>query len=102
MADAPVPDGVDPGAVKAPHNTWPGDHRANGYLALAGGDSECRPPNTTNPGDHRAGSYPLAGTTGAVKPPNHRFDVGMAKMPQPGSAEAPLSGSVSVGAGIAG
>jgi hypothetical protein len=99
MADIPVK-GALRGAVKPPNEEGPrGDRRANGYLPLAGGTSECKPPNTTNPGDHRVGSFPLSERTGEVKPPNHRLDVGMAKMPQPGSAAAPGKGAVPVGAG---
>jgi hypothetical protein len=39
------------------------------------------------------------GAYGAIKPPNHRFDVGMAKMPQPPAAKEPGKGDVPVGAG---
>ncbi len=47
-------------------------------------------------GDRRNGSFPLGATGPAITPPNHRFDVGMVKMPQPESAIEPGKGTVPV------
>jgi hypothetical protein len=96
MASPPLPGGVRRGAVKPPNEERPGDHRANGYLPLSARPSECRPPNEAHRGDRRGGTALLAGMASPVAPPNHRFDVGMAKMPQPGAAETLGVGAVPV------
>jgi hypothetical protein len=97
MADIPVPGGgVQHGVVQAPNETNRGDHRANAYLPLGGAGSPVSPPNEARPGDHRAGSRPLGGMASPITLPNHRFAVGMTKMPQPESAETPGKGAVPV------
>jgi hypothetical protein len=84
MATTPVPGGVERNVVQ-PIPYGPGaDRRENGFDSLASHASECDPPNQ-HIRDSQRGVVSLAGSIGAVQPPNHVFDVGMAKMPQPQS-----------------
>ncbi len=89
---------VERGVVKGSNKEGPGgDDRNNGFLPLAGGASTVHPANEARVGgDRRSGSFPLSESMGAVQPPNHRFDVGMVKMPQPESAIEPGRGDVPV------
>ena len=53
---------VERDVVKAPNETMKGDHRANGYLPLAGGASTVHPSNEARKGgDRRGGTADLAG-----------------------------------------
>jgi hypothetical protein len=90
-----LPD-VEHGAIKPPNEEHRGDRRANGYLPMTEHACDCRPPNEEHRGDRRGGSANLAGMASPIKPPNHRFDVGMAKMPQPPAAETPGKGEIPV------
>src|SRR5262245_59496460 len=97
MADMPVPGGAEHGVVNPPNVQGPAGHKAaNGYLPLAKGASTCNPPNKGMGGDRREGTMPLGGQGVGVNPQNHAFQVGMAKMPNPGSAETPGKGTVPV------
>jgi hypothetical protein len=96
MADFPVPGVVERNVVKPPNETLKGDRRENGFLPLT--ESHGAVANA-NHGDRRGGSEDLAGTASPIVPPNHRFDVGMAKMPQPNSAVTPGPGSIPVRTG---
>ena len=98
MAGPPVPGNVQRGVVKPSNDEGRmGDKRANGFLSLGGGASTVHPSNEqTARGDKRMGSFPLSESMGAVRPPNHEFQVGMAKMPQPNSAIEPGKGAVPV------
>ncbi len=88
---------VERDVVKAPNETMKGDHRANGYLPLAGGASTVHPSNEARKGgDRRGGTADLAGQAPPVKPPDHRFNIGDAKMPNPPSAFEPGKGAVPV------
>jgi hypothetical protein len=94
--DIPVRGSALRGAVKPPNNTDPGNRAANSYLLLDKNPSTVRPANEPRAGDRRSGTMPLGGMSSPVKPPNHRFDVGLAKMPQPASADTPAAGAVPV------
>jgi hypothetical protein len=83
--------------VKPANQEGPGGNcRNNGYLPLSFGMGDVRPSNLGWGGDRRGGSNPLGGSASPVVPPNHRFDVGLAKMPQPESAVEPGKGAVPV------
>jgi hypothetical protein len=85
------------GVVKPPNEETPAGNRANnGFLPLTKGGSPIDPPNEAHAGDHRDGSFPLGGMAPQITPPNHRFQVGMSKMPQPPSAVEPGKGAVPV------
>lgn len=96
MANDPlIPGGVARGVVR-PANNEPGGARANnGYLALQRVNGDVAAPNRTG-GDRRGGTADLAGQASPVQPPNHRFDVGTARMSQPPSAVEPGQGAVPV------
>jgi hypothetical protein len=89
---------VERGVVKGSNQEGAGgDRRNNGFMPLGGGASTVHGSNMpTAGGDRRAGSFPLGATGAAITPPNHRFDVGMVKMPQPESAIEPGKGTVPV------
>ncbi len=97
MVRTPVSSGVERGVVRPPNQPGAAGNGANNsYLPLdrkAGGVTpfHCEPG-----GDRRGGSADLAGQASPITPPNHRFDVGMAKMPQPPSAIEPGKGAVPV------
>jgi hypothetical protein len=82
-------------AFAPPNVTAPGNRAQNGYLPLARDANTMDPPNESVR-DRRAGSADLAEIASPVHPPNHRFAVGMSKMPQPPSAVEPGKGSVPV------
>ena len=73
-----------------------GDRRNNGFLPLGGGAATVHPANMAAGGDKRNGSFPLRRAASRITPPNHKFDVGMVKMPQPESAIEPGKGTVPV------
>jgi hypothetical protein len=73
-----------------------GDDRNNGFLPLSGGASTVHGPNQGPGGDKRGGSFPLGGGAPMVKPPDHRFNVGDAQMPQPAATVEPGTGVVPV------
>jgi hypothetical protein len=88
---------VERGVVKGSNREGPGgDGRNNGFLPLGGGAATVRPSNQGPGGDRRGGSFPLGATGERITPPNHKFDVGMVKMPQPESAIEPGKGVVPV------
>jgi hypothetical protein len=89
---------VERGVVRGSNKEGPGDRRNNGFLPLGGGASTVHPANRAGAGgDRRDGSFPLGGGASPVDPPNaKRFDIGMAKMPQPESAIEPGKGTVPV------
>jgi hypothetical protein len=88
---------VQRGVVKGSNKEGKGgDDRANGYLPLGGGGSPISP-NEMKDGDRRAnGSGSLTGGAPMVKPPDHRFNVSQAQMPQPPSAVEPGKGAIPV------
>jgi len=88
---------VERNVVKAPNETLRSDHRANGFLPLVGGAPAAHPSNETGArGDHRGGSADLTGLAPMTKPPDHRFNVEDAKMPQPPAAFEPGKGAIPV------
>jgi hypothetical protein len=96
MANGPKPGGACRGAVRPPNEAGPGGNRANhSYLPLAG-TAGPDPFSHHSGGDCRKGSAPLGGLVCPVHPPDHRFDVGTAKMPQPPSAIEPGKGAIPV------
>jgi hypothetical protein len=62
-----------------PNNDHPGNRANNGYLPLTREADPVHPSNT--PSDRRSGTMPMSGTMGEVKPPNHKFAVGMSGQP---------------------
>jgi hypothetical protein len=93
----PVPGGALGNAVKPPNEPGVAGARVNnGFLPLAREAGTVQPANRGSGGDRRDGSFPLGATSGGITPPNHRFDVGMSKMPQPPSALEPGKGVVPV------
>jgi hypothetical protein len=96
MAIPPVHGTVRFNVVVPPNETGPSGNRANnGFLSLSGVAGSGIAPNN-GLGDRRNGSAPLGGKASPVHPPNHRFDVGMAKMPQPPSAIEPGRGAIPI------
>ena len=96
MAKSPMPGGVRRGVVAPPNESGPGGNRAqNGYLPLGGSAS---PVTSAVQGgeDRRNGSAPPSGMASPVHPPDHRFNVDTAKMPQPPSAIEPGKGAIPV------
>ncbi len=89
---------VQRGIIRGSNQQGPGgDRRNNGYLPLSGGASTVHPANMPGAaGDCRAGSASLAGGAPAIKPPDHRFNVDQAQMPQPASAMDPGKGQIPV------
>jgi hypothetical protein len=88
---------VSRGVVKGSNQEGAGgDRRNNGFMPLSGGAATVHPANVAAGGDRRNGSFPLGATGGTITPPNHKFDVGMVKMPQPESAIEPGKGAVPV------
>ena len=73
-----------------------GDDRNNGFLPLSGGMGAVHGSNQAMGGDKRMGSFPLSAGAPMVKPPDHRFNVGDAQMPQPAPAVEPGMGAVPV------
>jgi hypothetical protein len=74
-----------------------GDKRNNGFLPLGGGPSATHPANEAyKGGDRRGGSADLTGLASPVHTPDHRFNIGNAKMPQPPAAFEPGKGAVPV------
>ncbi len=97
MARTPVPGGVEHGVVRPPNQpSAAGNGANNSYLPLSRGTGGVKPSNYGAGGDRRDGSMPLNALPSPVQPPNHRFDVGMAKMPQPPSVIEPGKGAVPV------
>jgi hypothetical protein len=97
MARTPVSNEAERGVVRPPNQPGAvGNGANNSYLPLdrkAGGAN----PSRYGPGaDRRGGSADLSGQASPVTPPDHRFDVNMAKMPQPPSAIEPGKGAVPV------
>jgi hypothetical protein len=91
-----MPDGVRRAVVTPPNQAGPGGNRAtNGYLPL-GGSAGPLNASSLGGGDRHKGSVPLGGTASPILPPDHRFDVDMAKMPQPPSALEPGKGAIPV------
>lgn len=85
MAHSPVHGTVRFNVVEPSNETGPAGNRANnGFLPLSGVAGAVFSPNN-GLGDRRNGSAPLGGTPSPVHPPNVRFDVSKAKMPQPPS-----------------
>jgi hypothetical protein len=96
MAKNPTPGGVQRGVVRPSNETGPGGNRANnGYLPLVSLAHPGVPPHVTG-GDRRNGCVPLGGMPSPVHPPDHRFNVKYAKMPQPPSAIEPGRGEIPV------
>ncbi len=96
MANSPKPGGAHRGVVKPPNEPGPGGSRAShSYLPLAGAAGPDPFPHHRG-GDGRKGSAPLGGTDSPVHPPDHRFDVHTAKMPQPASVVEPGKGAIPV------
>jgi hypothetical protein len=89
---------VERGVIKGSNQEGAGgDRRNNGFLPLSGGAAAVHPANMPGAqGDRRNGSFPLGATGERITPPNHKFDVGMVKMPQPESAIEPGKGTVPV------
>lgn len=88
---------VQRGVVKGSNQEGAGgDHRANGYLPLAGGTGTVHPANMAAGGDRRAGSFPLSGGAPMIAPAQHRFNVDEVQMAQPASAVEPGKGAVPV------
>jgi hypothetical protein len=83
------------GAVAPPNRPDAAGNRAqNGYLPLVGTRGPVVP---HAPDGHRPeGSTPRMKMPSPVHPPDHRFDVGKAKMPQPPSAIEPGKGAIPV------
>jgi hypothetical protein len=97
MARTPVPGGVERGVVRPPNQPGAAGNGANNsYLPLTRVAGGVEPSNYGAGGDRRGGSMPLGALPSPVQPPNHRFDVGMAKMPQPPSVVEPGKGAVPV------
>ena len=97
MARTPVPGGVERGVIRPPNKPGAAGNGANNsYLPLSREAGGVKPSNHGADGDRRGGSMPLAAQPSPVRPPNHRFEVGMAKMPQPRSAIEPGKGAVPV------
>jgi hypothetical protein len=95
MANGPKPGGARRGVVQPPNEARPGGNRANnGYLPLASAAGPDLSPHRG--GDRCKGSAPLGRTASPVHPPDHRFDVDKAKMPQPPSAIEPGKGAIPV------
>lgn len=86
MAKSPMPGGVRRGVVEPPNASGPAGSRAhNGYLPLVGSASPVTA-GIPGSGNRPNGSAPLGGMASPVHPPDHRFHVDTAKMPQPPSA----------------
>jgi hypothetical protein len=97
MARTPVSSGAERGVVRPPNQPGAaGSAAKNSYLPLDRRDGGVHASNYGTGGDRRGGSADLTGQSSPVVPPNHRFDVGMAKMPQPPSAIDPGKGAVPV------
>ena len=97
MARTPVSGGAERGVVRPPNQAGAaGSGAKNSYLPLDRKNGCVKPSDYGAGGDRRGGSADLAGQPSPVTPPNHRFDVGMAKMPQPPSAIEPGKGAVPV------
>lgn len=89
---------VQRGVVKGSNDQGRGgDHRANGYLPLAGGAGSVHPANMPGAGgDRRGGSFPLSGGAPMIAPAQHRFNVDEVQMAQPASAIEPGKGAIPV------
>jgi hypothetical protein len=96
MAHSPRSGGSRRCAVTPPNQAGPGGNRAgHSYLPLDGSAHPGIPPHHDG-GDRRHGCVPLGGMASPVHRPDHRFDVGTAKMPQPPSAVEPGRGAIPV------
>ena len=96
MAHSPKSGGNRRGLVNPPNQAGPGGNRAgHSYLPLGGSEQPGIRPHHDG-GDRRHGCVPLGGMGSPVNPPDHRFDVGTAKMPQPASAVEPGRGAIPV------
>jgi len=74
-----------------------GNRANNGFLSLSREASQVHPSNEARKGgDRRGGSANLAENPSPVLPPDHRFKVEEAKMPNPASAVEPGKGAVPV------
>jgi hypothetical protein len=97
MAKTPVRGGVERDVVRPPNQPGAaGNGARNSYLPLSLQAGSVKPSNYGDDGDRRDGCMPLGAMPSPVEPPNHRFDVGMAKMLQPPSAIEPGKGAVPV------
>jgi hypothetical protein len=97
MARTPVSDGAERGVVRPPNQPGTAGNGANNsYLPLDRKSGAVNHPIYRSGGDRPGGSADLAGQPSPVTPPNHRFDVRLAKMPQPPSAIEPGKGAVPV------
>lgn len=97
MSRTPVPVGTERGQVIPPNQPGAtGNGATNSYLPLSREIGGLIPSNFGAGGDRRSGSVSLDGMPSPVHPPDHRFDVGMAKMPQPPSAVEPGKGAIPV------
>jgi hypothetical protein len=96
MAHSLKPGGAPRGVIKPPNEARPGGNRAtNSYLPL-GGAAGPRLSCDRDGGDRRRGRAPLGGIASPIHPPDHTFDVKIAKMPQPPSAIEPGKGAIPV------
>jgi hypothetical protein len=96
MAHSPKPGDARWGVVQPSNVAGLGGSRAtNGYLPLVGSASPL-PPGGLGCGDRRNGSFPIGRIASPVHPPESRFDVETAKMPQPPSAIEPGKGAIPV------
>src|SRR5262245_58918354 len=96
--------------MNAPNQSSPGNHASNSWLPLRGGAAPGSHPNNlgdqTSPltkggevggyRDRRGGTMPLGGVASTINAPNHQFNPGMSKMPQPPSAIEPGKGAIPV------
>ena len=96
MARIPDSRGAERGVVRPPNKPGAvGNGATNSYQLLVHKAAGVVPSNHGTGGE-RGGSADLTRQASPVTPPNHRFDVGMAKMPQPPSAIEPGKGAVPV------
>ena len=101
MAHSPKPGDARWGVVKPSNEAGAGGNRANSSYLPLGGSAGPLNASSLGGGDRHKGSVPLGGTASPILPPDHRFDVDMAKMPQPPSALEPGKGAIPVNPGDA-
>jgi hypothetical protein len=89
---------VEHGVVKPPNEPGPKGGRVNnGSVPLTRQASTVHHDQIGHGADRRDNSFmSLSGAKSPVKPPDHRFRPGMAKMPQPPSAVTPGRGAIPV------
>lgn len=96
MAHSLKPGTTHLGVVHPPNQTGLGGNRAkNSYLPLSGSTPSELAPHHVG-GDRRNGCFSLDAIDSPVNPPDHRFNVDCAKMPQPPSAIEPGTGDIPV------